>query len=121
MHMNLDQQSFLGFIVQNNLPPNSCLCDEVDRQIQHLLLEDNKQQITLMMVLFLIKSCWQQLQHDEQDARGLATPTFNLAQAGDVDDLDDPFPYISYPVEAYLEQFPEEQWGQAMTSFFKSS
>lgn len=119
MHVTLDRESFLGFIVQNNLPPNSRLRDEVDRRIKHLLLEDNKRQITLTTVLFVIESCQQQLRHEEQDARSSTTPTFNSANVDGIESDSNHFPNISYPIEAYLEQVLEEQWDRAMAFFAK--
>lgn len=120
MHVTLYRKTLLGFIIQNSLPANSRLKDEVDQRIKHLIMEDDKRPITMTTVLFVIESCRQQLQHKAQDSGALTTPAFHSTQlTTDVDEAS--FPSIIYPVEAYLEQISEEQWDQAIVFFARKA
>lgn len=118
LHVDLNRDTFLAFIVQNSLPSGSRLKDKVDRRIEHLMLEDDKRQITLPAILGLIESCRQQFRHDNLDSTN-TTSAFNAGAVEPTLTLPVTFPDIRYPLEAYLEDIPEELWDQAI-SFYAS-
>lgn len=113
MHVDILRDTFLAFVAQNGLPQGSRLKEEVDRQIEHLLLENDHQQISLTAVLHLIESCRQQLQHE--GVTNTSIPTTFLAKTEGR--LQDDFPEIVYPVEAYLDQIKEDLWDRAVILF----
>lgn len=113
MHVDILRDTFLAFVAQNGLPQGSRLNEEVDRRIEHILLENNHQQISLTAILHLIESCRQQLQH--KGLTNTSIPTTFLAKTDG--QPQENFPNIVYPIEAYLNQIDKDLWDQAVNFF----
>lgn len=117
MNVELDRDVFLGFAVQNAIPPGSRLRKQVDRRIEQLVQIDDKKPINLAVVLHVLEACRQQLQHEGDDDGGLNKGMTALSLRADQDGSDEFFPEICYPVEEYLSQVDETKWDRVVINY----
>lgn len=107
MGVSLSEDIFLGFIVQNSIPVNSKLREEVDRHLEQYVQNHERTPIPLNHIIQTVETCRQQLILSGTD-NNPPSITAHRTEASPPENCN--FPKITYPVESFLADVPEEQW-----------
>lgn len=100
-------------VVQDSIPAGSEICEEVDRWIESLVQADDFTPPTLTQVLQVVKTVQQ-----HQLLAGLPPSNPPLALVARVGPHNNKtFLPITYPVLAYLDLIPEEDWEEALSFY----